>query len=233
MNNTLNHFTRDLLHLFFPHYCTGCGNDSVGDNQFLCLQCLAKLPETNFFEAAGNPVEKTFYGRLHVQAAGAAYYFTKDSLVQHLITELKYRDNRDLGVYLGRLTALQMARSDRFPQFDLVVPLPLNEKKLQQRGYNQAALIAEGIASVLEVPLSTRAVRRNLFTETQTRKDRITRWQNMQDVFQVTNSASLADKHVLLVDDIITTGATLEACGSVLLTVPGLRLSIATVAWTI
>ena len=233
MIKTLNIYSKDLLHLFFPHHCTGCGSDVVEDSQLLCLQCLAKLPETKFFEAEGNPVEKTFYGRLALQSAGAAYYFTKDSFVQHLITELKYHGNTDIGIYLGKLTALQMQKSDRFESVDCIVPLPLNDKKFQKRGYNQAALIAEGMLSILNIPVITNAVVRRLFTETQTKKDRVTRWQSMQNVFEIKNISSLENKHVLLVDDIVTTGATLEACGSVMLQVPNLKLSIATVAWTI
>lgn len=233
MISTLTAYTKDLLHLFFPHYCEGCGNDVSGETQLLCLQCLAKFPETKFFEAPGNPVEKTFYGRLQVESAGAAYYFTKDSVVQHLVTQLKYHGNKEIGAYLGKLTALQMQKTDRFNGIDYIIPLPLNDKKLQQRGYNQAAIIAEGISSVLNIPMLGNAVRRKLFTETQTRKDRVSRWQSMQDVFEVTDNNILKDKHILLVDDIITTGATLEACGSVLLRVHGIKLNIATVAWTI
>jgi ComF family protein len=194
---------------------------------------MAKLPETNFFGAPGNPVEKTFYGRLDIQSAGATYYFTKDSLVQHLITELKYRNNSDIGIYLGKLTAIQIQKAERFNSLDCIIPLPLNNKKLHKRGYNQAAIISEGISSVLNIPVITNAVSRKFFTETQTKKDRINRWQNMQDVFEVSNFSLLENKHVLLVDDIITTGATIEACGSVMLQVPNLKLSIATVAWTI
>jgi len=230
---TLNTYTNDLLHLFFPHHCTGCGSDVVEDKQMLCLQCQAKLPETNFFEVAGNPIEKTFYGRMAVQSAGAAYYFTKDSLIQHLVTELKYRSNTDIGTYLGKLTAYQMQKTDRFNSVDCIVPLPLNEKKLWKRGYNQAALICDGLSAVLNIPIITNAVIRKLFTETQTKKDRVSRWQSMQDVFEISNNSLLENKHVLLVDDIITTGGTLEACGTVMLQVPNLKLSIATVAWTI
>ncbi len=233
MIKTLNTYTKDLLHLFFPHYCTGCGSDVVEDGQMLCLQCVAKLPETNFFQVQNNPVEKTFFGRLKLESAGAAFYFTKDSLVQNLVTELKYHGNKEIGSYLGKLTALEMQKTDRFNSVDCLIPLPLNEKKLFRRGYNQAAVIAEGMASVLNIPVIDKVVKRKLFTETQTKKDRISRWQSMQDVFEVTDSAILENKHVLLVDDIVTTGATLEACGNTMLQIPNLKLSIATVAWTI
>lgn len=233
MLKTLNTYTKDLLNLFFPHFCEGCGSDIGEDSQLLCLQCMARLPETNFFEAPGNPVEKTFYGRLTTEAAGAAYYFTKDSLVQHLVTELKYQGNKEVGLYLGRMTALQLSKSNRFDTVDCIVPLPLNDKKLKKRGYNQAALICEGMSSILDIPVIPDIAIRKLFTETQTAKDRVDRWQSMQNVFELKNPRRLENKHILLVDDIITTGATLEACGNVLLKAPGARLSIATVAWTI
>jgi ComF family protein len=230
---TLNTYTKDLLHLFFPQYCEGCGSDVVDEDQLLCLQCLTRFPETGFLDSPGNPVEKIFYGRLPVQAAGAAYYFTKDSLMQHLVTQLKYHGNKEVGKYLGRMTGRELARCDRFSAIDYIIPLPLNAKKQQQRGYNQAAVIAEGIASVIEKPVLHNAVERKHFTETQTKKDRVHRWQSMQEVFAVKDTAVLENKHVLLVDDIITTGATLEACGAEIAKVPGLKLSIATVAWTI
>ena len=233
MIKTLHTYTKDLLHLFFPHYCEGCGNDVVQTDQLLCLQCLAKLPETRFFESPGNPVEKTFYGRLQIQSAGTAYYFTKDSLMQHLITELKYQGKQDIGKYLGRMAAMQMQKSDRFNNIDITIPLPLNDKKLQKRGYNQATAIAEGMSELLNIPVISNAVVRKLITETQTKKDRVSRWQTMQDVFEVKHRSALENKHVLLVDDIVTTGATLEACGNVILQVTGSKLSLATVAWTI
>jgi ComF family protein len=226
-------YTKDFLHLFFPNFCQGCGSDVVEDKQLLCLQCVAKLPETNFFNALGNPVEKAFYGRLQLHAAGAAFYFTKDSLMQHLVSQLKYHGNKRIGQYLGKMTGQALMESSRFEEIDCIIPLPLNERKLQKRGYNQAAVIAEGIASIIHKPVFINAVERKLFTETQTKKDRIHRWQTMQQVFELGNASILINKHVLLVDDIITTGATLEACGSELLKVPGVKLSIAAVCQTI
>lgn len=233
MIKTLNTYTKDFLHLFFPQYCEGCGSDVVGEDQLLCLQCLARLPETGFLDFPGNPVEKIFYGRLQVHAAGAAFYFTKDSLVQHLVTRLKYHGNKEIGKYLGRITGRELAKCDRFSEIDYIIPLPLNAKRQQQRGYNQAAVITEGIASIIKKPVLHNTVERRHFTQTQTKKDRVHRWQSMQEVFAVKDALTLENKHVLLVDDIITTGATLEACGAELLKVPGLKLSIVTVAWTI
>ncbi|HRH59016.1 MAG TPA: phosphoribosyltransferase family protein [Chitinophagaceae bacterium] len=233
MLNTLKNYTEGLLHLFFPHNCEGCGTDILDKEALLCAQCFLKLPDTNFFPNADNPVEKIFYGRLPLQAAGAGYYFTKNSLMQHLMIELKYHNNKDIGIYLGKLIGIQLQQSKRFDSVDVIVPLPLNEIKEKKRTYNQAMMIAEGIAETWNKPIVKNAVERTVFTETQTHKDRITRWQTMEGVFRVSDTAQLNNKHILLIDDIVTTGATLEACGIEILKAANVKLSIATVAYTI
>lgn len=225
----LNHFTQ----LFFPHVCEGCGTDVLNHDGVLCAACHAQLPETDFIASAGNLVEKKFYGQLQVQASGAAFYFTKDSLLQQLIKQLKYHGNKEVGFYLGRQLGKYLSETNRFNEVDVIVPLPLNPRKEKKRGYNQAAVIANGINSIWPKPVYTNAVERSIFTETQTHKDRISRWQSMRDVFAVTDSNALVSKNILLIDDIITTGATLEACGEKILQVPGTKLFIATVAFTI
>jgi len=191
------------------------------------------LPGTGFLSTGGNPVEKIFYGRLNIQNAGSAFYFNKDSVIQHAIIQLKYKGNQKAGNFLGRLLGQQLANSKRFDDVDLIIPLPLNDKKLFKRGYNQASVIAKGITSIWHKPVMENTVDRILFTETQTHKDRISRWETMEGVFTVTQPGLLKNKHVLLVDDIITTGATLEACGEAILKIPGTKLSVATIAYTI
>ena len=233
MLKTITSSINDFSHLFFPHNCLGCSSDAIGHYQILCAKCFTELPETGFFQHAGNKTEKIFYGRIVVQQAGSMYYFTKDSLVQKLIFELKYKGNKTAGSLLGRLTGQGIANSKRFDDIDLIVPLPLNPAKEKRRGYNQAAVIAESIASVMQKPLLTNTAYRTVFTETQTHKDRISRWQNMEGVFAVKDISAITGKHILLVDDVLTTGATLEACAQSLLQVPGTRISIATVAYTI
>ena len=223
----------DLLHLFFPHTCLGCGTEILNRTDMLCARCVLQLPLSNFFLHAGNPVERIFYGRLLVEHAGSAFYFNKDSLLQHLVIQLKYRGNQSAGIYLGKLFGNALARAKRFDDVDLIIPVPLNEKKLFTRGYNQAALLAKGIGEAWRKPVSEDAVGRFLFTETQTHKDRVSRWQTMEGVFTVTDATALMNKHVLLIDDVITTGATLEACGSSIIKVHGTKLSIATLAYTI
>lgn len=174
-----------------------------------------------------------FYGRMPVEHAASAFYFNKDSLLQHLIIQLKYHNNQTAGLFLGKLLGNIIFNAQRFNDVDVIVPLPLNEKKLFKRGYNQALLLAKGVAEILNKPLIENAVKRVLFTETQTQKDRITRWQTMENVFTVADESALHNKHVLLIDDIVTTGATLESCGIVVLKIPNTKLSICTLAYTI
>jgi len=233
MLKVLSSYLNDFSHLLFPHYCEGCGTAILQDDDLLCAKCLHQLPYTAFINAAGNPVEKIFLGRVEITAAAAAFYFTKDSLIQHLMIGLKYRNNKNVGLFLGKLMGYELQKSERFNDVDILVPLPLNPKKERERGYNQAAVICEGIASAFQKPVVKNAVARTQFTETQTTQNRIHRWQNMEGVFSVTEEQAIKDKHILLVDDVITTGATLEACGSVLKKVKGTKISIATVAYTI
>ncbi len=226
-------YVNDFLHLFFPHLCIGCGSDILNTQDILCAKCIDDLPVTGFIAAMGNPVEKIFYGRINIQRAGSAFYFTKNSVMQHAIIQLKYKNNKPAGIFLGKLLGWQIAQSTRFDDVDLIVPVPLNDKKFYKRGYNQAEIIAKGIASIWHRPVAANVVERVLFTETQTHKNRVDRWKTMEGVFTVSQPEAIANKHILLVDDVITTGSTLEACGQTILKIPGIKLSIATLAYTI
>ena len=220
----------DTLHLFYPHVCTGCGSDLLPETNLLCLHCIASLPHTHYAKHENNPIEKVFWGRLPIVAAHSEFYFAKESLVQNLIHELKYKSNQAIGVYLGELMGNSLLESNRFKQIDYLVPLPLFPEKERKRGYNQAAVICEGISISMNVPVMNGNLQRKRFTETQTKKHRTERWENVAGSFFVKDPGMLAAKHVLLVDDVITTGATLEACGTVMLQVPGVKLSIATIS---
>ena len=233
MIKAITSYLNDFAHLFFPHNCAGCGSDILENTAFLCAECFQQLPPTVFFSKPKNPVEKIFYGRIKVESAGSAYYFSKESLLHHLIVALKYQGNKNAGIYLGKLLGNEVVLAERFNDIDMIVPLPLNEIKEKKRGYNQAMVIAKAIAEVMNKPVCADAVIRTVFTETQTHKNRISRWRNMEGVFEVRTPEILAGKHVLLIDDVITTGATLEACGAEILKVPGTKLSVATVAYTI
>lgn len=215
-----------FLHLFFPHVCVGCGSDVISEQNEICLYCAQELPGTNFEAYSNNPVEKRFWGRLALQDATANFYFSKESLMQRLIHQFKYKRNKELGLQLGRLMGDTLKRSNRF-KVDALIPLPLFPKKEAKRGYNQAEVLCHGIAEALGLPVLNNVITRPQHTETQTQKGRIERWKNIEGKFFLANSAAIKDKHILLVDDVITTGATLESCGSELLKAENVRLSIA------
>jgi ComF family protein len=216
-----------FLHLLFPHVCIGCGNNILNENSVLCMRCIAAMPETNFELHPGNPVEKTFWGRLPLIGATAQFYFTKESLMQHLMHQFKYKRHKELGMQLGRIMGEQIKRSGRF-EADALIPLPLFPAKEKRRGYNQATILCEGIAEYMKIPVLDKAVIRPQHTETQTKKGRIERWKNMEGKFILSNTDEIKNKHLLLVDDVVTTGATLEACGIELLKADGVRMSVAT-----
>jgi ComF family protein len=220
-----------LAHLFYPHVCTGCGSDLLEEDNLLCLKCINDLPHTNFAMHTGNPVEKIFWGRLPLTAAMSEFYFAKGTLIQTLIHQFKYKGNKDVGMYLGAIIGRSLLSNNRFKQIDVLVPLPLFAEKEFKRGFNQATILCDGISEVTNIPVLKNNVVRKRFTETQTKKHRTERWENVASSFQVQNPKELKNKHALLIDDVVTTGATLEACGAEILKVEGSRLSIATLAF--
>jgi ComF family protein len=216
-----------LLHLAYPHLCSGCGNDSLPGDQWLCLRCQAHLPFTKFEMHQQNPVDRLFWGRLPLLQATAQCYFTKESLIQDLLHGIKYGGQRELAQFMGRLMGRQLSAAERFAGIDALVPLPLHPSREKKRGYNQATMLCEGMAEAWGIPVWAHAVQRTTATETQTKKNRIARWQNMDGRFLAGNQEQLQGKHLLLVDDVVTTGATFEACGRALLSIPGVQLSVA------
>jgi ComF family protein len=215
-----------FLHLLFPHVCPGCGSDRLAKEDMLCLRCMKAMPATHFERHYNNPVEKKFLGRLPLIAATAQYYFGSGSMVQQLIHEFKYKGNKELGLQLGKMMGAALKRSGRIAA-DMLVPLPLFPHKERKRGFNQSDLLCEGMAEQLQIPVLKHIITRPGRTETQTRKGRIERWKNMEGKFVIKDPDSIAGKHVLLVDDVITTGATLEACGAELIKAGNVQLSIA------
>ncbi len=233
MHQLLTDSFQGIAHLLFPHCCMGCNSVLEQRKEILCYACSSILPSTIFETKTGNPIEKSFYGRMPIKSATAAFYFSTNSVLHQLLVSLKYKHHKEVGWFLGRMLGYQLATANRFQEIDAIIPLPLHPEKLPIRGYNQAAIICEGIQSVWPKKLILDAVIRMKFSESQTSRNRINRWQNMQGIFQVGNHASIQGKHLLLVDDVATTGATLEACGTALLQGEPASLSIATVAYTL
>jgi ComF family protein len=227
----LKQYILDFLYLFFPEHCNACGKQLFHGEKQLCISCLYDLPYTDFHLYAENAVARLFWGRLHCHNAMAMLYFKKGSRVQQLIHQLKYRSQTALGFKMGTMLAERLVVSAAYDDADLIIPVPLHFKKERKRGYNQSKVIADGMAEVLHIPVSTSHLIRRLNTGTQTKKNRYNRFENMKAVFHTTIPEELAGKHVILVDDVITTGATLEACGQVLLDCGISKLSIAAVAF--
>jgi ComF family protein len=220
----------DAMHLFYPHNCTGCGSDLLAKDELVCIKCLRVLPHTGFENIKDNSVERIFTGRVPIKDATAEFYFSKTQLIQQLIHQLKYKGNKEIGFYLGAIMGKKILQSNYFKNMDYLIPLPLYPDKEFKRGYNQAEIICNGMASVLKIPVHTKNVIRKRFTETQTKKRRTERWENVEVSFTIEHPSILNGKNILLVDDVLTTGATMEACAQVLSSVPGITISIATLA---
>lgn len=219
-----------LYHLFYPRNCPGCGQVAIEKGEYICIQCFHNLPFTQFEKLRENQVEKAFYGRVKIEAATSLLYFTRNSIVQNLMHELKYNKQKELGIFLGRIMGIKMRESNSFPDCDLIIPVPLHPEKEKIRGFNQSDQLCKGISQTTGWPFQSGTVTRNIQTTSQTRKHRKERWQNVAAIFGVQNPEFLNNRHILLVDDVVTTGSTLESCAATILENTNARLSIATLA---
>jgi ComF family protein len=194
------------------------------------MLCLNSLPKTDFHLNKENPVAEIFWGKVQIHAATAYYYFNKGSKVQYLIHQLKYKGRREIGIFIGEQMGNELKQSEFFKNIDLIIPVPLHPKKERKRGYNQSEMFGLGLAKSLKIPLSSQFLVRKEFTDTQTKKSRSDRWKNVENVFAIKNQESLAGKHILLVDDVITTGSTLEACIRALSEIENVTISVSAIA---
>ena len=220
----------DFISLAFPRICVCCGNALWKNEEILCRLCEYHLPMTHFHTEADNPVTRLFWGRVQVEYAASFLYFNKGSKVQRMIHQLKYKGRQDIGRYLGHQYGCELAETASYKQPELIIPVPLHQKKEKQRGYNQSELFALGLSEVMKIPVGKKLLVREKATATQTRKARFERFRNVNAVFKIPNPEALNGKHVLLVDDVITTGATLEACALLLTAIPGCKVSVASIA---
>ena len=216
--------------LFYPNICVCCSTGLMHGEKYICGHCMHELPVTGFCKEHDNPVAQAFWGRVMLENAAAIYFFKKGNRVQQLIHQIKYHGQKELGLVLGK-EAGKLLRPVRFNEVDLIVPVPLHPKKLRKRGYNQSEWIARGIAETMSKQIDTRALIRQTATSTQTRKKRYDRWENVNSGFGLTDPDVFSGKHILLIDDVITTGATLEACIRAVQTSPGAKVSVAALAF--
>ncbi len=220
----------DFIQLLFPVTCGACGTPLEKNEQTICTICLSFLPVTNFHLYNDNPVMQVFLGRLNLQAATTLLFFHKKGRTQHLLHNLKYNKRQDVGVFLGKLLGNKIYNKVPYNSIDYILPVPLHQKKMKQRTYNQSECFARGLSIVLEKPVCIDAIARSSETQTQTNKSRSERWENVSDAFSLQYKTEYEGKHFLIVDDVITTGATIEACAIALLKISNVKISVAAIA---
>ncbi|PCI94382.1 MAG: amidophosphoribosyltransferase [Flavobacteriales bacterium] len=219
----------DFFNLIFPKLCCACNTTLLKNEKVICVNCVLTLPKTNFHLDKENPVNKVFWGRVQVEMATSFYLFSKKSRVQHLLHQLKYKGGKYVGAVVGELLGNDLKKAKYFKGIDFVIPVPLHKNKLKKRGYNQSEWIAKGVAEAMNISINTTTLFRKEDSQTQTRKSRYKRWENVGEIFGIATN-ELEGKKVLLIDDVVTTGATIEACAQVLIK-QNCKVYVATIAY--
>ncbi|HLN20442.1 MAG TPA: ComF family protein [Bacteroidales bacterium] len=223
----------DFIGLLFPRTCPGCGTTLVRNENIICTECLFSIPVNNFHTETDNPVARLFWGRCVVEKAASYSEFTRNSRVRSMIHNLKYRGITEVGPEMGRMYGYTLKSSGFTEGIDIVIAVPLHRLKQRKRGYNQSLLIAQGISEATGIPLRQDILFRSMKSNTQTRKSRFERWTNVDGIFAVSGAAAIAGKHILLVDDVITTGSTIEACVNELRKTDGVKVSVVSLAYAV
>ena len=208
-----------------------CGKSLLTHENCICTFCLYHLPKTNFHLTEDNPVSRLFWGKAEVYSATSIYFFHKKGRIQKLMHQQKYKGKKEIGIFLGNLYGKELIAAPLFKTVEVIIPVPMHPKKEKIRGYNQSEIIAIGLSQSMNAMVDTKTLIKTVKTETQTKKSRFSRWENVKEVFEIQNCEHLANKHVLLVDDVITTGSTLESCIMNLSGIPGIKVSVASIAF--
>jgi Predicted amidophosphoribosyltransferases len=223
----------DFISLLFPRLCYACGNQLIRNESLICTECFVVIPRTNYHLVEDNPVAQLFWGRCLIDKAAAFSYYHKGSRIRMLIHNLKYKGIREIGYELGRIYGLSLKESGFTNDIDMIIPVPLHPMKERIRGFNQSETISMGIADVTRLPVDIKSLARILVSATQTKRSRYERWTNVEGIFQVIDSETIMGKHVLLVDDVITTGSTIESCTNELLKIEGVKVSVVALAFAV
>jgi ComF family protein len=221
-----------LLNLFFPKACAGCNSFLLANEKVICTVCRHEIPLTNHSKIENNEAHVKFYGRIPIEFAGALFYFHKKGIVQELIHKLKYKGHQEIGTAVGYWYAEEIKSIKKLQDIDFIIPVPLHKKRLKERGYNQVETFGKALSESTKIPYDDNVLIRTIYSKTQTNKNILGRSEMAKSIFSITADESHHNKHFLLIDDVITTGSTLEACGRELLKIPGARLSIVCLAMT-
>jgi ComF family protein len=216
----------DFISLLFPRLCYACGNHLLRNENLICTGCYVLIPRTNYHLQPENPVEQLFWGRCLIEKAAAFSFYAKGSRVRNLIHKLKYKGIKEIGYELGRIYAVSLKSSGFTADIDVIIPVPLHPSKKRIRGFNQSEYISSGISDVTGLPVNSDSLVRKVISATQTNKSRFDRWTNVEGIFRVEDAEAIRGKHILLVDDVITTGSTVESCVNELLKVENVKVSV-------
>lgn len=230
LKSTVANIFNDFISLFYPDYCIACSDSLIKGEQLVCTKCIMEMPQTQFHLDRNNPLRSRLSHRFPVDQGLAFLKFSKSGKVQQLLHSLKYKNQPEIGQALGRVYGNRIKSSISETPFDVIIPVPLHKSKLRRRGYNQSTKFAEGLSESLNIPVVENFLVRKKETQTQTRKSKLKRWENVSEVFEVENASQLEGKHILITDDVITTGATIEACGVALLNRLDCKISVACIA---
>jgi ComF family protein len=228
-NSAFSEILHDFISLIYPDYCLACEDSLMKGEKLICTRCMVQMPQTNYHQEIMNPLRTRLSSRMELRYAMALFRFSKNGRVQRLLHALKYKNHPELGIELGAMYGERISTT-LANAFDLIIPVPLHSSRKRIRGYNQSAKFAEGLSQSLGIFYSDNIIERMVKTETQTRKSKLNRWQNIAEVFRVIDPEIVMDKNILLVDDVVTTGSTLEACGEHLVKAGCASLSIACIA---
>jgi ComF family protein len=223
----------DFISLLFPRLCYACGDQLLRNENLICTQCYISIPRTNYHLTEDNPVEKLFWGRCNISKAAAFSFYNKGSRIRKLIHNLKYNGIKEIGYELGKIYGQSLMDSGFTIDMDLIIPVPLHPSRQKKRGFNQSEYISRGLAEVTGLPFDVKTLVRIELSDTQTKRSRYERWMNVEGIFALTDSQKLRGKHILLVDDVITTGSTVDACVSELLKIENVIVSVAALAVSI
>jgi len=220
----------NVVNLFFPKACAGCNSFLLSKEIVICTECRHEIPLTNHHITENNEALSKFYGKIDVEFVAALFYFHKKGIVQELIHKLKYKGHQEIGQTIGFWFSNDLKEVDKLKTVDFIIPVPLHKKRLKERGYNQVTTFGEALSSELNIPINNELLVRNIYSKTQTKKTILGRSEIVSQIFGVQNIEKFENKHFLLIDDVITTGSTLEACGRALLSIKGAKLSIVCMA---
>jgi len=223
----------DFLSLLFPRLCYGCGNHLMRNENLICTECYVVIPRTDYHNIPDNPVAQLLWGRCSIEKAAVFSFYNKGSRMRKLIHNMKYKGIREVGMELGIIYGHSLKSSGFTDGIDFIIPVPLHPSKKRKRGFNQSEVIAEGISASTGIPVDNTTLIRSAKSDTQTKRSRYERWINVEGIFTLSDNEALKGKSVLLIDDVITTGSTIESCANELLKIEGIKVSVAALAYAV